>query len=620
MKIPSLKYLIRKSKSSLIRFPFSLFVSILGTITAIYVIDFDYTNYTDYSNLYHLIMTCSIGLPMFLAITIFSERLEVTKILKFVIRSSGFIFLLFYYLSLPDVMLGKNMVRFVIYLISFNAVVSFSPFIGFEKHNAFWQFNKSLFLRLLLTSLYAGVLYTGISLAILAVDKLFGVDIREEWYFRLWVFIVGIFSVWFFLSGIPKYFDKLEGIHIYPKGIKIFTQYILLPIVTVYAIILYVYFIKVLITRDWPVGWVVYLVSGYSFLGIFSFLLLYPIYNIEQNKGVRLFTKIFFYSIFPLLIMFFIAISKRISEYGFTENRIFIVLTGIWLFFISIYLIITKYKKIRMVPVSIVIIAFLSVSGPWNVFKISKWSQKQRLENILIKNNLFKDGTVVKTTKTIDTKDDVEICSILTYFADMHGYKSMQPLFKQNLDTIFETDSLRYYTSYNGVKKLTEIMGIEYNIYEPYYDVVQYSFSCQSYENEIPMQVTGYDYLLKYRSYYYNNKETDNNDTIISMEFKLNDSLKIKFSLAPKLGSMSVLQPDTMINFNVFELMNKLYKNKKDGNYGYYQADKKDMTIFLNSSGVSFKIVFTLLSGNITNKKFSLIQDVQADILVSNNK
>ena len=66
--------------------------------------------------------------------------------------------------------------------------------------------------------------------------------------------------------------------------------------------------------------------------------------------------------------------------------------------------------------------------------------------------------------------------------------------------------------------------------------------------------------------------------------------------------------------------MNKLYKNKKDGNYGYYQADKKDMTIFLNSSDSSIKIVFTLLSGSIENNKFNILQEIQADVLVRNNE
>lgn len=619
MKIPSLKYLTRKSKNTLIRFPFALLVAIIGTLTAIYVVDFDYRDYTDYSILYHLIMTCAIGLPMFLAITIFSEKLEVTAFFKFLIRASGFIFLFFYFISLPDIILEKHWVRFIIYFLGFNALVSFSPFIGFEKHNAFWQFNKTMFVRLLITFLYAGVLYTGISLAMLAIDKLFVVEIKAEWYMRLWIFIVGVFSVWFFLAGIPKYFDKLDNITVYPKGIKVFTQYILIPIVTIYAIILYTYFAKVIITRNWPVGWVVYLVSGYSLLGIFSFLLLYPIYNIEQNKGVRFFTKIFFYSVFPLLIMFFIAISKRISEYGFTENRLFIVLTGIWLLFISIYLIITKYKKIRMVPVSIVIIAFLSVSGPWNVFKISKWNQKQRLESFLLKNKILKDGKVLKAPQTIDTKDDVEICSMLTYLTDMHGHQSLQSLFKQNLDTIFKTDSVKYFTSYDGIKKLTEIMGIEYNTYMPYSNEKQLSFSCQYSDSDIPLQVSGYDYLIKYRSYFYSNSNK-NSDTTIITTYKLNDSSKIIFTIVPQKGEFTISQRDTIINYNVFELMNKLYKNKKDGSYGYYKIDKNEMTINLNSKNYSYRVLFTLLSGSRENNKFSLLQEIQADVLVGNNK
>lgn len=617
MKIPSLKYLTRKSKNTLIRFPFAILVAVIGTISAIYVVDFNNDDYSNYSNLYHLIMTCTIGFPMFLAITIFSERLEVTKMFKFVIRTSGFVFLLFYFLSLPDIILTKHIIRFVVYFLGFNALVSFSPFIGFEKHNAFWQFNKSLFIRLLLTALYAGVLYIGISLAMLAVDKLFDVNIKGEYYARLWIFIVGIFSVWFFLSGIPKYYEKLESVNIYPKGIKVFTQYILIPIVTIYALILYAYFTKVIITQNWPVGWVVYLVMGYSFLGIFSFLLLYPIYNIEQNKGIRIYTKSFFYSIFPLLVMLFISISKRVSEYGYTENRIFVILAGLWLVFISVYLILKKYNKIRMVPVSIVIIAFISVSGPWNVFKISKWNQKQRLENILVKNKILVDGKVVKSDKAIDSKDDVDICTILTYLVDVHGHQLIQPYFTQNLDTIFNRDSVRYYSSYDGVRELTEIMGIEYNIFESSNLTNQLSFTCQSNDNEMPLLVKGYDYLIKYHTYYYNNIK-DNADTLLTNVYKITDSTELKIVLNPKEGMLTINQYDTLINYNIFNLMNQLNNAKKTGSYGYYQSQKEDMTVLINSGKVNYKIIFTSLSGNKEKNAIVLINDIQADILVGN--
>ncbi|PIP55148.1 MAG: hypothetical protein COX07_01500 [Bacteroidetes bacterium CG23_combo_of_CG06-09_8_20_14_all_32_9] len=621
MKIPSLRYLIRKTKNTIVRFPFTILIAIVGTIAAFYVIDFNYSEYTDYTNWYHLIMTCTIGLPMFIAITFFSERLEITSFFKLIIRVLGFIFLLLYFLTLPDLIIEKHFVRIVLYFIGFHLLVSFSPFIGFRQHNAFWQFNKGLFLRFLLTLLYAGVLYTGISLAILAIDQLFNADIRPEWYLRLWIIIIGVFSVCFFLTGIPKYFHKLESYNVYPKGIKIFTQYILIPLVAIYAIILYVYFSKVIITQEWPVGWVVYLVLGYSLLGIFSFLLLYPIYNEAQNKGVKLFTKIFSYSLFPLLVMFFIAIVKRVSEYGFTEKRLFVILLGIWLIFINFYLIYNKFTKIKMVPISLAVIAFLSVSGTWNVFKISKWNQKQRLETLLLKNNLLKDGKVVKTSQQISITDDVEICSIITYLADMHGHTSLQSFFTPNLDTVFKTDSARYYSSYEGIYKLTDYMGIEYNLYTPYREngEIQYSFSCQYETTNMPLKVSEYDYFVNYRSYFYNydNKQTD---TVINTNYTLADSSKMNIAFLPQKGKLQILLNDTTISFDVFSFMNQLINTQKNAKNGYLQVNKKDMILNYEGRKAFYKVMFIYLSGNKNNNSFSIINEIQADILIAVEK
>ena len=81
--------------------------------------------------------------------------------------------------------------------------------------------------------------------------------------------------------------------------------------------------------------------------------------------------------------MFFIAIFKRIHEYGITENRFFIILLGVWIAFNAGFIIFTKYKMIRIVPISLALIAVLSINGPWNVFKISKGQQLHRFETIL---------------------------------------------------------------------------------------------------------------------------------------------------------------------------------------------------------------------------------------------
>ena len=46
---------------------------------------------------------------------------------------------------------------------------------------------------------------------------------------RLWIVIAGVFETWFFLAGVPKNLEELDESDDYPKGLKIFTQYVLLP-------------------------------------------------------------------------------------------------------------------------------------------------------------------------------------------------------------------------------------------------------------------------------------------------------------------------------------------------------------------------------------------------------
>lgn len=622
MKLPSIKYLFLKSQNTFIRFPFTISIAIIGTLASLYVVDFNYEEYRDYTSWYHLIMTCAIGIPMFISLTFFAERLEVTKIFKLLIRCAGFIFLFLYYITLPDLFLEKHYIRMIIWLLTFHLLVSFSPYIGFKNQYAFWQFNKILFLRLLLTILYAGVLYIGISLALLAIDQLFDINIKVEYYLRLWIIMVGIFGVWFFLAGTPKHYRKLDYATKYPLGIKIFTQYILIPLVLIYAIILYTYFIKVIITQDWPVGWVVYLVLGYSILGIFSFLLLYPIREEKQNKGIRIFSKVFFISLFPLMIMFFIAIFKRVSEYGITENRLFVILLGVWLIFNTGFIIIKKYKLIRIIPISLTVLALLSINGPWNVFKISKWNQMDKLESILLKNNMLKDGKVIKATKDISIDDDVEICSALSYLAEMHGHKSIQPLFTQDLDTVFKQDTtIRYYSSYEGLNKLTTYMGIEYNLSSPFGEngKIQFSYTCQHNAAESPLVVTGYDYFINYRSYYYN-YESESTDTLIKTNYILSDSTTLDIVLTPNKGNLQFINNDTIINIDIFNFVKNVTEKKISGTNNYFQYNIEDMTLNLDNRKNSYKIIFTYLSGNKIEDKLNSIQEIQAEILVSTKK
>ena len=156
---------------------------------------------------------------------------------------------------------------------------------------AFWEFNKTLFLRILISALYTAVLYIGLVVAMAAIDQLLEIDIDDDRYLQLFIFQVGIFNTWFFLSGIPKFNNTSELEIEYPKPLKVFVQYVLIPLVTVYIAILYVYTGKIIIQWELPNGWVSYLVLSFSIAGILSLLLLFPIRNQKENTWIRIYSK-----------------------------------------------------------------------------------------------------------------------------------------------------------------------------------------------------------------------------------------------------------------------------------------------------------------------------------------
>ena len=217
-----------------------------------------------------------------------------------IIQAAGIILLAAYYFSLPGEKSNVDITRYILLVIGLHLLVSFSAYISSEiftssKISAFWQFNQAIFIRILITGIYSGVLYAGLSIAIFSFDKLFNVNIEHKIYGQLFFIIIGIFNTWFFLSDIPSDTDSSESDIVYPKGLKIFTQFVLLPLVIVYLFILYLYTGKIIIEWSLPMGWVSYLILGFSITGIFSLLLVHPLRNIEGNSWIGILGNGFIY-------------------------------------------------------------------------------------------------------------------------------------------------------------------------------------------------------------------------------------------------------------------------------------------------------------------------------------
>jgi hypothetical protein len=284
--------------------------------------------------------------------------------------------------------------QYAMWLIGTILISTFVPFI--LKHrtvSTFWSYNKEILYAFITAFIYSAFLFAGLCIALASTNFLFDLNIPEKTFFQMWVVIVGFFSTTLFLSRFPNV--EPSEIH-YPRELRLFSFYILIPLVTLYFLILYSYTAKILFSWVWPKGIISTMIVGFSALGIFTYALLYPLVSTE--RWLKNATRIFFIALIPQALVLLFAVNVRISDYGITENRYLLVAYGIWLLGISLYFLSSKVKNITLVPISLFIL-FIAISfGPWGVFDVSEHNQTKRLENILERTQILQNNKVVKNT------------------------------------------------------------------------------------------------------------------------------------------------------------------------------------------------------------------------------
>jgi hypothetical protein len=461
MKLPSIRKIADDALNTARRFPLPLLSAFVATTALVIIMDHEGPAQPTF--LWGTLLAGVLGIPFLCSTTLLAERLTGRKITGLTIQAAAIILLLGFAFSVPTELTnapGMHVVRWLLLFFAAHMLVAIIPNASGNNVIAFWQHNKSLFIRILITGLFAAIVFAGLAFALAALDNLFGMHIPGKRYGQLWALVAGIFTTWFFHAGVPEQTEKLEDLADYPKALKVFAQYILLPIVLVYLAILYAYMAKILISWDWPQGWVSKLILGFSGAGILSLLLLHPL---ERNNDQTLISKLsrwFYLSLTPLVIMLFLAVSRRVGEYGMTEGRYAAIGLGVWLVIIIFYFLLLPGKNIKFIPVSLCVGALIMSFGPWDMFNTAERSQTARLETLLSKNSILVDGKVKKATGNLTRRDTREISAILAYLHDMHGYESIQPWFHE----ILREDTTKAGVRYSGPSAVAEKMGVRYTL------------------------------------------------------------------------------------------------------------------------------------------------------------
>ena len=273
-----------------------------------------------------------------------------------------------------------------------------------ETNETFWLFNHRLVLAALLAGVGAVLLLLGLLATTQTVDFLFGPGVPEELFKYAWAISLGFISPVSFLALAPRSFsdritEKDEG-EFTVRATAALVKFVLVPLLLVYTTILYAYAAKIALAWGLPKGTLASMVMAYLLVGAATLLLAYPGRD-TSGPLVRLFWRYWVWLAALPVLLLFIAIFRRIADYGVTEPRYLIVLVGVWaLILASVRLVSGANFDLRIVPGALALLMLAASFGPGGAVGFSVMSQKEELAEILMEKGVLVEGKVVPQPRT----------------------------------------------------------------------------------------------------------------------------------------------------------------------------------------------------------------------------
>lgn len=558
---------------SLQRFPITILCSTAVAILLIAILDLQqvYTQAGQLETLYKTTMIIALGIPLSLCIKVFLEKKDNIKTAEVIglYAAGGLVFLL-YYFSLLDKLNMVSITRYIAVSLALYLGFLFIPYL--PKKEQFEMYIIKVCSSFFITVIYSAVLYLGLAAILLAIDLLLGIDVTENAYFYIWFLVAFVFAPSYFLAGIPLPDEQLQQ-EKYPKILRILLLYIVMPLLTAYTAILYIYFIKIIVLWKWPVGVVSHLVLWYAVIVTAVLFFITPIK--DEDKWADRFTVWMPKIILPLLIMMFISMGIRINAYGVTENRYYVIVLGLWVCAMMIYFTLTKKRRNIVIPVTLALIALLSVFGPLSSYSISTRSQNNRLQAILIKNDMLQDGKIQTAPADISRDDKYEISRKLDYFNRNHSLQEIGYLPQD-----FMMDDME------------KVFGFPYISEFPHEQPPDDTFHLVNSQAESALDIRGYDFLFN-SMHLYDEWSADSTGTI--------DTKYDRQSSIVRVYHQGTLLYQKNLNLFTKELFDKYIDTERE-KYLSSEREKylspEEITLVEENEKVKVKIVFLNIMGS----------------------
>ena len=474
------------------------------------------------------------------------------------------------------------------------------------------KYLQSVFSNFVITGIFAAVLWIGVEIILTTVNYLF-FNSGDSLFFRLTMysfwFITEVFGVSLFLSLLKKPDDNIENYE-FPFIFNLLIKFVIIPLITIYTGVLYIYMARVIISMHLPKGLISHLVLWYTVFSVFVIILITPF--TQKDKFFENFKKYFPYFSIPLIFASLFAVFQRTYQYGITENRYYVLISIFWLFFCMILYI--RKMNITGIFISLIVCLVISVYSPLSAKNVSNFSQSQRLKRMLVKYGALKDGKISKITQKLTNSQGSQIHTTIQYISDNSTVAKLN----------FKNEKGEVYSTLGDLEKGLDVKESwkDYSIYysededrekDDEHKVVTYKIK-NSENAEIISDIAGYDNFISYKNVY--NEDSTNQE---------NESEKYKIILKNKIITINSKNGTELAKINyedaVKQIVSKLRTSKLPVTSDtVYEVPQKDLEYIGTIGKINYKISLKSINEEIINGKPKDLYYEEFDFMFSEKK
>ncbi len=387
-----------------------------------------------------------------------------------------------------------------------------------------WNFTVRILGAMLRSVAVSLVLMLGLFLLYESVSILFDISIGWKIYVSTAAVCMFGINMTLILMQVPSGKDKHDDRPYAMGALMRHTLHLLfVPLFSLYIIILYVYALRMLLSWQLVNGGVAMPVSVLMLGTIIMAYCIYPALFADGFRFDKRLMRLMPALVLPLLILMSVAIGRRISDYGITVPRLYLLLFNVWSYYVCLRLAAQRTQRVVWIPASGALLLLLSSVGPQSIANCTRRSLSHDVRTVLTAHNTtlpldslgyerFRQGISPDSAKVVTDK--------LVYIESFYGTHATSDLVEPDAWTAVYS---AYYTVDTTV--VENSFSEDYNYYHPI-DMPQ-GYSKVQYHDFSPTH-DGSTYTPGKDSMTLIVRDLDNNDgdTADSQEYHFTVSLK----------------------------------------------------------------------------------------------